>query len=213
MRHFKYLALFAVLVFPAVYSHAQVAIGVQIGPDYGLYNAPPVCEYGYYPYYPFDCAPYGYYGPEWFVDGFFIGAGPWYHFYYLHPEFYRRGYWGGPRYGYRGGWDHFRGGGRWFRGDRGFHGEGGFHGSDHGFRGNRGFGGGRGFVGGGGGIARGDHGFGGGRTFSGGDHGFGGGRGFGGGNHGGRGFGGGGGFHGGGGGGSHGGGGGRGGRR
>ncbi|MGB8113291.1 MAG: hypothetical protein WCF22_05940, partial [Candidatus Sulfotelmatobacter sp.] len=24
-------------------------------------------------------APYGYYGPDWFVGGVFIGAGPWFH--------------------------------------------------------------------------------------------------------------------------------------
>ena len=26
-----------------------------------------------------NCAPYGYYGPEWFNGGIFIGAGPWFH--------------------------------------------------------------------------------------------------------------------------------------
>jgi hypothetical protein len=25
------------------------------------------------------CAPYGYYGSEWFTGGVFIGAGPWFH--------------------------------------------------------------------------------------------------------------------------------------
>ena len=64
------------------YSQAQVAIGIQIGPSYGIYNAPPVCAYGFYPAYPFGCAPYGYYGPNWFVSGVFIGAGPWYNFYF-----------------------------------------------------------------------------------------------------------------------------------
>ena len=39
---------------------------------------PPVCEWGYYAYYPYACAPYGYYGPDWFYGGVFIGAGPWY---------------------------------------------------------------------------------------------------------------------------------------
>jgi hypothetical protein len=51
-------------------AHAQVA--VAIGPA-------PVCPYGYFDYYPYSCAPYGYYGPEWFVGGIFIGAGPWFH--------------------------------------------------------------------------------------------------------------------------------------
>lgn len=90
MRWFKYIALLAVLAVPAIYAQAQIAIGVQIGPDYGYYNAPPVCAYGYYPYYPFGCAPYGYWGPDYFVDGVFIGVGPWDHFYYRHPEIYER---------------------------------------------------------------------------------------------------------------------------
>lgn len=51
---------------------SQVAVGVNIG-------AAPVCPYGYFDYAPYDCAPYGYYGPDWFVGGIFIGAGPWFH--------------------------------------------------------------------------------------------------------------------------------------
>jgi len=39
----------------------------------------PNCPYGYYDYAPYYCAPYGYYGPEWFVDGVFIGVGPFFH--------------------------------------------------------------------------------------------------------------------------------------
>ena len=92
MRYLKYLALLlAVLALPALHSQAQVAIGVgiNIGPNYGVYHAPPVCEWGFYPDYPFGCAPYGYYGPEWFVDGVFIGAGPWYNFYHVRPVYYR----------------------------------------------------------------------------------------------------------------------------
>jgi hypothetical protein len=38
----------------------------------------PLCPYGYYDYAPYACAPYGYYGPEWFSDGVFIGAGQWF---------------------------------------------------------------------------------------------------------------------------------------
>jgi hypothetical protein len=53
-------------------AHSQVAVGVNIGPA-------PVCPYGYFDYAPYSCAPYGYYGPDWFVDGIFIGAGPWFH--------------------------------------------------------------------------------------------------------------------------------------
>ncbi len=49
---------------------AQIAIGIGVAP---------VCPYGYFDYAPYDCAPYGYYGPDWFVGGLFIGAGPWFH--------------------------------------------------------------------------------------------------------------------------------------
>jgi hypothetical protein len=42
-------------------------------------GGPPVCPYGYYETPPYACAPYGYYGGEWFNGGMFIGAGPWYH--------------------------------------------------------------------------------------------------------------------------------------
>jgi hypothetical protein len=53
--------------------HAQVSIGVNVG------GPAPVCPYGYFDYAPYDCAPYGYYGPDWFNGGLFIGAGPWFH--------------------------------------------------------------------------------------------------------------------------------------
>jgi hypothetical protein len=53
-------------------AHAQISVGVNIGPA-------PVCPYGYYDYAPYNCAPYGYYGPEWFTGGVFLGAGPWFH--------------------------------------------------------------------------------------------------------------------------------------
>jgi hypothetical protein len=56
-------------VVPGTYS-PQVAVGVGLAPD---------CPYGYFDYSPYDCAPYGYYGPDWFVGGAFIGAGPWFH--------------------------------------------------------------------------------------------------------------------------------------
>src|SRR5579863_2473220 len=51
---------------------ASAQVGVEIGPA-------PVCPYGYYEVPPYNCAPDGYYGPEWFNDGIFIGAGPWFH--------------------------------------------------------------------------------------------------------------------------------------
>jgi hypothetical protein len=51
---------------------AVAQISVEIG-------TAPECPYGYYDAAPYSCAPYGYYGPEWFVGGVFVGAGPWFH--------------------------------------------------------------------------------------------------------------------------------------
>ena len=81
MRGLKVLlttsALFATLsLIPA--AKAQVSIGIGVG------GGPPACQWGYYDYAPYSCAPYGYYGPEWFTGGVFIGAGPWFH---GHAEF------------------------------------------------------------------------------------------------------------------------------
>lgn len=149
MRYLRLLGLLGVCLFPATYAHAQrVVVGIGVGvPAY--YGPAPVCAYGYYGYYPYGCAPYGYYGPEWFVDGVFIGAGPWFHGFYGRPYgYYRHGFYG-PRFhgrdfdrGFRG---EFRGGfhergefrGREFRGGEfhgggGFHGEGRFHGGGRG---------------------------------------------------------------------------------
>jgi hypothetical protein len=77
MNKFKYLALSAFVVgicftLTAPSLGAQVSVGINVGPA-------PVCPYGYFDYAPYDCAPYGYYGPDWFVGGIFIGAGPWFH--------------------------------------------------------------------------------------------------------------------------------------
>jgi hypothetical protein len=49
---------------------AQVAVEIGVAPE---------CPYGYYDAAPYGCAPYGYYGPEWFTGGVFIGTGPWFH--------------------------------------------------------------------------------------------------------------------------------------
>jgi hypothetical protein len=90
----KQLYLSALTV--ALVSSVQVApaqVTINIGPA-------PVCPYGYFDYAPYDCAPYGYYGPDWFTGGVFIGAGPWFH----GP----RGFYGhvdnrwDPHYGYHG---------------------------------------------------------------------------------------------------------------
>ena len=72
---------------------AQAQVSVEVGP-------PPVCPYGYYEVPPYNCAPDGYYGPEWFSGGVFIGAGPWFHgpeHFYGHVDHhfdYRKGYHG-----------------------------------------------------------------------------------------------------------------------
>ena len=83
LKVFTLLGIFGLCLVAIPSAHAQsVAIGVGVGP---AYVAPPVCAYGYYPYYPYACAPYGYYGPEWFSGGVFIGAGPWFHGFYGRP--------------------------------------------------------------------------------------------------------------------------------
>ena len=69
-------ALTVALISPTRAGQAQIAVGIGVAP---------VCPYGYFDYPPYDCAPYGYYGPDWFVGGLFIGAGPWFH---GHHDFY-----------------------------------------------------------------------------------------------------------------------------
>ena len=72
-------------------SAAQVSISIGVAP---------VCPYGYYNYAPYRCSPFGYYGPQWFTGGVFIGAGPWFrgpegfHGYINHDY--------DPRFGYHG---------------------------------------------------------------------------------------------------------------
>lgn len=165
MRYLKYMALLTVLIVPLAYSQAQVRVGVGIGfgpvgvavgPAYVA--GPPVCAYGYYPYYPYACAPFGYYAPDYFVDGVFVGAGPWYH--WGHPGwFWNRAYVGRgwDRDDWHEGWGrgHVRGyeyeheGHGYARGyaGNGYHGGGEFHGNG-GFRGEGGFHGGGGYHGG-----------------------------------------------------------------
>jgi hypothetical protein len=83
----------AALLSGASLAPAQISVGVNLGPA-------PGCPYGYYDYAPYNCSPYGYYGPDWFNGGIFIGAGPWFH----GP----RGFYGhvdnryDPNYGYHG---------------------------------------------------------------------------------------------------------------
>jgi hypothetical protein len=55
---------------PAALAPAQISVNIGVAP---------ACPYGYYDYAPYSCSPYGYYGPDWFAGGVFIGAGPWFH--------------------------------------------------------------------------------------------------------------------------------------
>ena len=60
MTGFKLVLLAAVagcfMMATAPKAAAQVAVEIGVAPD---------CPYGYYDVAPYDCAPYGYYGPEW----------------------------------------------------------------------------------------------------------------------------------------------------
>jgi hypothetical protein len=73
MTRFKFLVLSAVAgcLMMASANKASAQISVQIG-------VAPECPYGYYDSAPYGCAPYGYYGSEWFRGGVFVGAGPWF---------------------------------------------------------------------------------------------------------------------------------------
>jgi hypothetical protein len=113
MKNLLLLSVLGIGLMAAPAAHAQpVGFAVGIGPTF--VGPAPVCTFGYYPSYPYACAPYGYYGPEWFSGGLFIGAGPWGHGfvgrsgYYGRPGFYGRpGYAGRPGFDARAG---FRGG-------------------------------------------------------------------------------------------------------
>lgn len=75
---FAFVAALLLVPFAAT-ARAQVSVGVGIGPAVvpaPAYYGPPDCSWGYFSYYPYACAPYGYYGPSWFTGGVFIGAGP-----------------------------------------------------------------------------------------------------------------------------------------
>ena len=90
LRHFAFMTIAAGL-FVATAHNAPAQVGVSIG-------EPPVCPYGYYEVPPYNCTPDGYYGPEWFSGGIFIGAGPWFHgpdHFYGHVDHrldFRKGY-------------------------------------------------------------------------------------------------------------------------
>src|SRR5579862_9703165 len=116
MRYLRILAMLGLTLTCASYAHAQrVVVGVGVGgPAYVA--GPPVCDWGYYSYYPYACAPYGYYGADWFSGGLFIGAGPWFGGWYGRPWGWGWGHpWGGwgwgahAFYGYRGGYGYHGG--------------------------------------------------------------------------------------------------------
>jgi len=158
MKKLLLLSILGVGLMAAPSAHAAVVrfgVGIGVGPAY--VGAAPVCPYGYYNYYPYACAPYGFYGPEWFSGGVFIGSGPW-----------GRGFHGGPAYtghpgyyarpgfdahaGFRGGHEYHPAPNAHGPAGNGFHGgythEGpaprDFHGSPHGGPAPNGFHGGRG---------------------------------------------------------------------
>jgi hypothetical protein len=74
MTRLKFLALAAVAggCFTALSPAAEAQVAINLG-------VAPACPYGYYDAAPYNCAPSGYYGPEWFSGDAFIGAGPWFH--------------------------------------------------------------------------------------------------------------------------------------
>ncbi len=93
MRIAKYVLGVAAVagLFLAIPGQVPAQVAVEIG-------AQPDCPYGYYEVPPYQCAPDGYYGPEWYNGGIFIGAGPWFHgpdHFYGHVDHrldFRKGY-------------------------------------------------------------------------------------------------------------------------
>jgi hypothetical protein len=77
---------------------AQVTVGIGL-PSVAI-GVAPACPYGYYDLAPYSCAPFGYYGPEWFNGSVFIGAGPWFHGPRNFHGYVNNGY--HPDHGYRG---------------------------------------------------------------------------------------------------------------
>jgi hypothetical protein len=76
MNRIKYIFIAAMAGFCLTVTAPKIAAQVSIGVNIG---SAPDCPYGYYDTAPYACAPYGYYGPEWFTGGVFIGAGPYFH--------------------------------------------------------------------------------------------------------------------------------------
>ncbi|MGA9668736.1 MAG: hypothetical protein WBQ94_05980 [Terracidiphilus sp.] len=70
VKAFTCAALAVALLSSARVAPAQVSFSIGVEPT---------CPYGYFDYAPYNCAPYGYYGPDWFNGGVFVGAGHWFH--------------------------------------------------------------------------------------------------------------------------------------
>jgi hypothetical protein len=103
MRGFTTLLLSAAALLAglAMTPVARAQIAIEIG-------EPPVrCHWGYYEDPPYGCAPRGYYGPDYFYNGIFLGVGPWAGWGYAHGwgehRFYDHGH-GGSYHG-RGGYE------------------------------------------------------------------------------------------------------------
>jgi hypothetical protein len=65
----------SLLALPQVAVAASPQVDVQLGGP--RYAVEPRCDYGYYDYEPYACAPIGFWGPEFFWGGHFRGVGPW----------------------------------------------------------------------------------------------------------------------------------------
>ena len=105
----------ALLAMFLVFSPTQATAGVSVGVGVNVGGPPPECPYGYYDYPPYACAPAGYWGPEYFYNGIFIGVGPWWGWGYRHGwdghRFHGYYRWHGREWGHRG-WDRGHGGWR-----------------------------------------------------------------------------------------------------
>ena len=67
---FALAAVAGIALAAAPMARAQISINIGVEPS---------CPYGYYDYAPYRCSPDGYYGPQYFNGGAFIGVGPWFH--------------------------------------------------------------------------------------------------------------------------------------
>jgi hypothetical protein len=58
-------------------------VGVEVGAPINL-EVQPNCPYGYYASPPYECVDQGYYAPNYFYNGIFLGVGPWANYGYGH---------------------------------------------------------------------------------------------------------------------------------